>query len=85
MKGLRKHLPELLCAAESWCCHTVFSQTGDTRQKFSLGSFTAHFRHFRVDMDQEAMGGFLSEILYSVLVPTWTGIKGTRLFIAKTR
>lgn len=57
MKGLRKHLPELLCAAESWCCHSVFSQTGDTRQKFSLGSFTAHFRHFRVDMDQEAMGG----------------------------
>lgn len=57
MEALKQHLPEPLCAAESWCCHTVFSNSADNRQKFSLGIFMAHFRHFRVDMGHEVFGG----------------------------
>lgn len=71
-----------MCAAESWCCHTAFSNTADTRQKFSLGIFIAHFRHFRVDMDQQVWRDFFEscEIFYSVLDPTWTGIKTNLLY-----
>lgn len=83
MKGLRKHLSELLCVAESCCCHSVFSKTGNTRQKFSLGSFTAHFRHLRVDMDQEAIGGIsLKALRYCTVcrLPPGLGLKMLAFF-----
>lgn len=68
------------------CCREL-SKTADTRQKFSLGIFTAHFRHFRVDV--EVFGGIsLKAARYFTVFwgpPPWTGIRMNLIAILKQK